>query len=177
MFIQTEIPATMISYVQSDVLEPQSMYYCRELNCFLMPHEDGGTQVCATSIEHAIQDAFASFNMTGSQKRHIRYVVDRVREGAFVSRELMLPCINHPDITCSTMTWLLIHGLKERIEQVEVHDNIIADMGVDILGSIHTWSDGTDTVTTTDSLNDFIVDDVEVIYLSDTDDEFLREEV
>lgn len=177
MFIQTDIPATMISYVQHDVLEPQSLYYSRDLNCYLMPHEAGGTQVDATSIEHAIQDAFASFNMTGAQKRHIRYVVDRVREGAFVSSHLMMPCINHPDVSCSTQTWILIHGHQERIEQVEVHDNIVADLGVDLVGSIDTWSDGTDTVTTTDSLNDFIVDDCEVIYLADSDDEFDREEV
>jgi hypothetical protein len=171
MFIQPDIPATMISYHQSDVLDAQPLYYCRDINAYLMPHEAGGTQVCAVSVEHAIADAFYSRLLSGPQKRSIRYVIDRVREGAFVSEQLMLPTINHPDVRCTVMTWLLIHGDKERIDQVDVHDAVMHDMGVDLLGSLHTWSDETDTVSTTDSLNDFIVDDVEVVYLEDTDNE------
>lgn len=141
----------------------------------MLPHENGGTRVDATSIEHVINDLEASEVHTSAMKFDIRYVIDRIREGAFVSDQLMLPCVNHPDVRCTVATWLLIHGHKERVQQVDVYDAIFDDLSVDLAGSVLTfssdWSSDNDTIETDDSLNDFIVQDCEVIVINDMEDD------
>ena len=137
----------------------------------MLPHENGGTQVDATSIEHVVNDLQASENHTSAMKFDIRYVIDRLREGAFVSDQLMLPCVNHPDVRCTVATWLLVHGHKERVQQVDVYDAIFDNMTVDLAGSVLSWSSGNDTIETEDSLNDFIVQDCEIVVINDMEDD------